>query len=100
MAISVMHGDERMNEGVLRSDTPSEALGQLEAILAPFHDGEQLFITARTSTSRLSMWRTHSKATALYWCASALAKLWRPAEGAASDPGLTGPHLGRHAPSV
>jgi hypothetical protein len=80
VAISVMRGEEHMTDGVLRPETPSDALHQLEQLLVPFREGEQLFITARTNTAQLSMWRTESKATALYWCASALAKLWRVPE--------------------
>jgi hypothetical protein len=77
LSIAVMRGNERVSDGVTRASTPSEALRVLEQILQPFRSGEQLFITARTNTPRLSMWRTQSKATALYWCASAFAKLWR-----------------------
>lgn len=56
----------------------------LEQLLAPFRSGEQLFITARTHGPQLSMWQTESKATALYWCASAFAKLWRGEQAHAS----------------
>lgn len=81
-----------MTDGVTRASTPSEALRVLEQILQPFRSGEQLFITARTNTPRLSMWRTQSKATALYWCASAFAKLWRSDDPSAqsSDDAMTG----------
>lgn len=76
-----MRGEERVTDGVLRPKTPSEALSMLEVLLEPFRNGEELFITARTNDARLSMWSTQSRATALYWCASAFAKLWRsPAE--------------------
>jgi hypothetical protein len=81
VALAVMRGDEHITDGVVRPDTPSEALRILEQLLIPFRNGEQLFITARTTNSQLSMWRTQSKATALYWCASALTKLWRSPVG-------------------
>jgi hypothetical protein len=77
VAVAVMRGEEHMTDGVVRPKTPSDALDMLEQLLEPFQNGEQLFITARTNNAQLSMWRTQSKATALYWCASALAKLWR-----------------------
>jgi hypothetical protein len=91
VAVAVMRGEERVTDGVLRSETPSDALRMLEQLLQPFRIGEQLFITARTDGAQLSMWRTQSKATALYWCASALAKLWRMPEELA--------HTGRAQPS-
>jgi hypothetical protein len=93
VAISVMRGDEHVTDGVMRPETPSEALRALERMLEPFRNGEQLFITARTNSARLSMWRTESKATALYWCASALAKLWRRPEPVQA-------HLGRPVSSA
>ena len=75
-----MRGDERVTDGSEHGLHAQRALRLLEQILRPFRAGEQLFITARTNTPRLSMWRTQSKATALYWCASAFAKLWRSDE--------------------
>jgi hypothetical protein len=96
-----MRGEEHVTDGVMRPDTPSDALHMLEQILQPFRNGEQLFITARTNGAQLSMWRTQSKATALYWCASAFAKLWR---SPAADPDAGGDlvlaHTGRSHPSA
>ena len=77
LAISCKHGGESVSHGVARMSTPGDALRLIEALLMNFSEGDQLFITARASDSNLSMWRTESKGTGLYWCASALAKLWR-----------------------
>lgn len=60
--------------------TPSDALRLLETSLMKFAEGDELFITARAEDSTLSMWRTESRAAGLYWCASALTKLWRANE--------------------
>lgn len=87
-----MRGDRRVTDGVARPSTPGDALRLLEQILEPFCRGEQVFLTARSEDSRLSMWRAQSKSTALYWCASALSKLWHtreeplPEEVPARDP--------------
>ncbi|HEY6876400.1 MAG TPA: hypothetical protein VI299_00190 [Polyangiales bacterium] len=87
-----MRGGEHMTSGVVRPPTPSDALRVLEELLRPFRNGEQLFITARTNSPRLAMWRTQSKATALYWCASAFAKLWRSADDATQADPTPGPN--------
>ncbi len=95
VAVAVMRGDEHVTDGVVRPETPSDALRMLEQLLTPFRSGEQLFITARTNGAQLSMWRTQSKATALYWCASAFTKLWRSPDVEDESP-LT--HIGRPHP--
>ncbi|MET0286569.1 MAG: hypothetical protein ABW352_18950 [Polyangiales bacterium] len=101
VAVAVMRGEEHVTDGVMRPKTPSDALQMLEQILKPFRIGEQLFITARTNGAQLSMWRTQSKATALYWCASAFAKLWRSPELEADTGGdLVMTHTSRPHPSV
>jgi hypothetical protein len=87
VAISVMRGECRITDGVIRPSTPGDALRMLEQLLEPFGRGDQLFITARAKDSRLSMWRTQSKATALYWCASALSKLWSGRSASPSEDG-------------
>jgi len=90
VSISGKHGGGTITEGVARVSTPTDALRFIESLLVGFREGDQLFITARAHDSNLSMWRTASKATGLYWCASALAKLWRPAhrkERVAQAPG-------------
>jgi hypothetical protein len=79
VAVACKHGGASVTDGVARVSTPTETLRMLEDLLQQCDDGEQLFITARTHDSALSMWRTSSKAAGLYWCASALAKLWRQA---------------------
>lgn len=84
VAVSCKRGGTSVSHGVARASTPSDALQLIEAMLATFSDGDQLFITARASDSHLSMWRTQSKGTGLYWCASALAKLWRCSTGRGS----------------
>ncbi|HEX5657228.1 MAG TPA: hypothetical protein VFX59_08530 [Polyangiales bacterium] len=96
VAVAVMRGQENVTDGVMRPSTPSDALRMLEQLLEPFRNGEQLFVTARTNSAKLSMWRTQSKATALYWCASAFAKLWRSPH--AEDVVVT--HTSRPLPSV
>jgi len=91
VAISCKHGGESVSNGVAQTSTPGDALRLIEALLTSFRAGDQLFITARASDSNLSMWRTESKGTGLYWCASALAKLWRSstqAVGSARPPRL------------
>ena len=70
-------GTRLAGDGVLRMSTPCAALRQIEALLREFGTGDQLFITARTHDTSLSMWVTTSKAIGLYWCATALGQLWR-----------------------
>jgi hypothetical protein len=86
VAISGKHGGGTITDGVTRVSTPSDALRLMEELLVGFAEGDQLFITARTQDSNLSMWRTASKATGLYWCASALAQLWRPLRRKSAEP--------------
>jgi len=81
VAVSCKRGGTSVSHGVARASTPSDALRLIEGLLASFSEGDQLFITARASDSNLSMWRTESKGTGLYWCASVLAKLWRCSTG-------------------
>ena len=69
-------GKSLVGEGVIRLATPFAALRQIEALLSEFGQGDQLFITARTHDTALSMWSTTSKAVGLYWCATALGQLW------------------------
>jgi hypothetical protein len=83
VAVSCKHGGESVSNGVARTSTPGDALRLIESLLTTFNEGDQLFITARASDSNLSMWRTESKGTGLYWCASVLAKLWRTTTQAA-----------------
>lgn len=72
-------------DGVVRMSTPGEALSLLERVLHGFREGDQLFITARTHDTSLSMWSTHSRAAGLYWCATALSQLWRPRGSSSFD---------------
>jgi hypothetical protein len=93
VAISCKRGGESVSHGVAQTSTPGDALRLIEGLLTTFREGDQLFITARASDSNMSMWRTASKATGLYWCASVLAKLWRASTGAArSTPVIRQPH--------
>lgn len=75
--IACKKGGESLTHGVVTMEAPSDALRLIETVLGSFGEGDELFITARTYDSNLSMWRSESKAAGLYWCASALAKLWR-----------------------
>ncbi|MDB4972921.1 MAG: hypothetical protein JWN48_1262 [Myxococcaceae bacterium] len=77
VALACKRGGERLTDDVLRLPTPADVLRRLEHLLERFAEGDQLFVTARTHDSALSMWRTNCKSAGLYWCASALAKLWR-----------------------
>jgi hypothetical protein len=86
LAISCKRGGESVSHGVARTSTPADALRLIEALLMNFSEGDQLFITARASDSHLSMWRTESKGTGLYWCASVLAKMWRSSTSKAAEP--------------
>ena len=78
VAVACKRGGDRLLNGVVRLSTPAEALELLERLLAVFREGDQLFITARTHDTSLSMWSTRSRAAGLYWCATALSQLWRP----------------------
>jgi hypothetical protein len=81
VSISCKRGGQRLTDGVTRTSTPAEALRTLGLLLEPFQEGDQLFITARSHGSSLSMWSTQSRAVGLYWCATALSQLWRPQKG-------------------
>jgi len=85
---------DRLTNGVVRMNTPADTLRLLELLLETFAHGDQLFITARAGDSKMSMWTTSSRAAGLYWCAAALAQLWRsPTELAlaAAEPPLIAP---------
>ncbi|MDB4986038.1 MAG: hypothetical protein JWN04_1216 [Myxococcaceae bacterium] len=81
LALACKRAGTRLTDGVVRLPRPTEALRVIERLLETFALGDQLFITARTEDCALSMWRTSSKAAGLYWCASALAKLWLASAG-------------------
>ena len=85
VSIACKRGGERLTEGVMKMSTPSDALQMLELLLEHFAEGDELFITARTHGTSLSMWSTQSRAVGLYWCAAALSQLWRPRKDAQKE---------------
>jgi hypothetical protein len=89
VAVACKRGGERLTNDVVRPTSPSEALRVIELLLAPFRSGDRLFVTARGHDSKLSMWSTSSRSTALYWCAAAVAKLWLPVKQRGSAPAST-----------
>lgn len=84
VSIAAKRGGERLTNDVMQMSTPAAALQMLERLLEAFAEGDELFITARTHGTSLSLWSTQSRAVGLYWCAAALSQLWRPRHGALS----------------
>lgn len=77
MSVWCKRSGERITNGVVRLNTPAHALRLLDQLLERFVHGDELFITARAGDSKMSMWTTGSRAAGLYWCAAALAQLWK-----------------------
>jgi len=78
-AISVHVDESNLELAGETCSSPSEAVRAVEDLLAEFDpDRDEVVLVLRAREEVPSLWQTRSAASALYWCATMLAKAWPP----------------------